>query len=312
MTHQERTAEFKAHIDAGGKVEATDWMPDQYREACLKFIEMHANSEIMGALPEREWIPRAPTLRRKLSLTAKVQDEVGHGQILYRIAEDLGKSREQMFDDLVNGRTKFHNVFHYPAETWGDVAVIGWLIDGAALVTQKALLDSSYAPYVRALRRICAEESMHLRHGEDLSIELAGGTPAQREMLQGAVNRWWAPIMHFFGPPSKPADSGDGANKDVLLYWGIKTRTNEDLRQEFFTTYVPKLWDLGISVPDAELCWDESAQQWHWGDPGWDEFWQVVRGNGPMTQTRLSYRKAMWDSHAWLREVFAGIPRAAA
>ncbi|MGH2830614.1 MAG: Phenylacetic acid catabolic protein, partial [Actinomycetota bacterium] len=158
VTYEERTAEFKARIDSGHKVGATDWMPDQYREACLKFIEMHANSEIMGALPEREWIPRAPTLRRKLSLTAKVQDEVGHAQILYRIAEDLGKSREQMFDDLVNGRTKFHNVFHYPTCSWGDVAVIGWLIDGAALVTQKALLEASYEPYVRAMRRICPEE----------------------------------------------------------------------------------------------------------------------------------------------------------
>ncbi|MGH2828930.1 MAG: Phenylacetic acid catabolic protein, partial [Actinomycetota bacterium] len=217
----------------------------------------------------------------------------------------LGKSREQMFDDLVNGRTKFHNVFHYPTESWGDVAVIGWLIDGAALVTQKALLDSSYAPYVRALRRICPEESLHLRHGEDLVLELAGGTSEQREMFQDAVNRWWAPIMHFFGPPSNP-------EKDVLLYWGIKTRSNEDLRQEFFTTYVPKLWDLGISVPDAELRFDAASGGWIWGDPGWDEFWQVVRGNGPMTATRLAWRKAMWDSHAWLRDVFAGISRAVA
>jgi ring-1,2-phenylacetyl-CoA epoxidase subunit PaaA len=301
----ERTTAFKARIDAGEKIEATDWMPDSYRESALKFIEMHANSEIMGALPEREWIPRAPSLRRKLSLTAKVQDEVGHGQILYRIAEDLGKSRDQMFDDLVNGRTKFHNVFHYPAETWGDVAVIGFLIDGAALVTQRALLDSSYAPYVRAMRRICAEESMHLRHGEDLMLELVNGTDAQRAMFQDAVNRWWAPIMHFYGPPSNP-------EKDVLMYWGIKTRSNEALRQEFFDTYVPKLWDIGISVPDDQLAYDAQKQEWTWGDPGWDEFWQVVRGNGPMSQTRLLYRRTMWDSHAWLREVFAGIPRAVA
>src|SRR5437763_54217 len=224
MTYDERVAEFKARIDAGEKIEAGDWMPDEYRQAALKFIEMHANSEVMGALPEREWIPRAPTLKRKLSLTAKVQDEVGHGQILYRVAEDLGKTREQMFDDLVNGRTKFHNVFHYPTYTWGDVAVIGWLIDGAALVTQKALLDSSYAPYVRAMRRICAEESLHLRHGEDLALELVSGTDEQREMFQGAVNRWWRPIMHFYGPPSNSA-------KNVLLHCGIETRTNEDLRQ---------------------------------------------------------------------------------
>jgi ring-1,2-phenylacetyl-CoA epoxidase subunit PaaA len=236
-----------------------------------------------------------------------VQDEVGHGQILYRVAEDLGKSRDQMFDDLVNGRTKFHNVFHYPTETWGDVAVIGWLIDGAALVTQKALLDSSYMPYVRAMRRICAEESLHLRHGEELALELVSGTPEQREMFQDAVNRWWRPIMHFYGPPSNPA-------KDVLLYWGIKTRSNEDLRDEFFSTYVPKLWDVGITVPDPALRYAEDEGRWVWGAPewvDWDEFWTTVRGNGPMTSVRLLYRKAMWDTHAWVREVFAAIPASA-
>jgi ring-1,2-phenylacetyl-CoA epoxidase subunit PaaA len=304
MTYQDDVAAFRARIDAGEKIEAADWMPDEYRQAALKFIEMHANSEVMGALPEREWIPRAPTLRRKLSLTAKVQDEVGHGQILYRVAEDLGKSREQMFDDLVNGRTKFHNVFHYPTKSWGDVAVIGWLIDGAALVTQKALLDASYAPYVRAMRRICAEESLHLRHGEDITLELVSGTAEQREMFQEALNRWWQPIMHFFGPASK--------KRDVLLEWRIKTRTNEELRQEFFSTYVPKLWDIGISVPDPELRYDDAEGTWIWSEPDWDEFWEVVRGNGPMTATRLGLRKRMWDTHSWIREAFAGIPPTAA
>jgi ring-1,2-phenylacetyl-CoA epoxidase subunit PaaA len=305
MIYEDRVAEFRARIERGEKVEAGDWMPDEYRQAALKFIEMHANSEIMGAIPEGTWIPRAPTLKRKLSLTAKVQDEVGHGQILYRVAEDLGKSREQMFDDLVNGRTKFHNVFHYPAETWGDVAVIGWLIDGAALVNQKALLDCSYLPYVRAMRRICPEESLHLRHGEELVLELVSGTEEQRRMFQDAVNRWWRPIMHFFGPPSKP-------EKDVLLQWRIKTRTNESLRQEFFSTYVPKLWDLGISVPDPRLAWNEERGEWDWSDPGWDDFWQVIRGHGPMTTVRLARRKTVWDTHAWIREAFAGIPRVAA
>ncbi|HVE93080.1 MAG TPA: 1,2-phenylacetyl-CoA epoxidase subunit PaaA [Actinomycetota bacterium] len=298
----DRTSEFKARIDAGEKIEAGDWMPDDYRMAVLKFIEMHANSEIMGALPEREWVPRAPSLRRKLSLTAKVQDEVGHAQILYRVAEDLGKSREQMFDDLVNGRTKFHNVFHYPTASWGDVAVIGWLIDGAALVTQKALLNCSYAPYVRAMKRICAEESLHLRHGEDLTLELVSGSPEQREMFQDAINRWWRPIMHFFGPPS-------GGN-DALLYWGIKSKSNEELRQEFFTQYVPRIWDLGISIPDPALRYDEATGQWEWGDPDWDEFWRVVKGNGPKTAERLGLRKSAWDTHAWVRSAFNGIPKA--
>jgi ring-1,2-phenylacetyl-CoA epoxidase subunit PaaA len=292
----ERTAAFKARIDAGEQVEATDWMPEEYRTLACKFIEMHANSEIMGALPEGEWIPRAPSLRRKLSLTAKVQDEVGHGHMLYRVAEDLGKPREQMIDDLLAGRSKFHNVFHYPAKSWGDVGVIGFLVDGAALVTQKALLQSSYAPYVRVLKRIVAEESLHQRHGEDLVLELCAGTDEQRAMFSDAVNRWWAPVMHFFGPPSDPA-------KDRLMYWGFKPKSNEELRQEFFTRYVPKMWDLGIRIPDDELAYDHETGAWTWGDPGWDEFWEVVRGSGPMTQARLEMRRTIHESHAWLHEV---------
>ncbi|MBA3620933.1 MAG: 1,2-phenylacetyl-CoA epoxidase subunit A [Euzebyales bacterium] len=296
MSYESKSTDFRAHIAAGGRVEASDWMPDEYRQAALRFIEMHANSEIMGALPEREWIARAPSLRRKLSLTAKVQDEVGHGHMLYRVAEDLGKSREAMIADLIAGRTKFHNVFHYPTYTWGDVGVIGFLIDGAALVTQKALLESSYAPYVRVLRRICAEESLHQRHGEDLVLELCAGSDEQRQMFQDAVNRWWEPVMQFFGPPSKPEG-------DVLLAWGLKTRTNEQLRQRFFDTYVPKLWDLGISVPDPALAYDDVAGEWRWTQPNWDTFWQVVKGNGPMTETRLAWRRWMHEAHGWVREV---------
>jgi ring-1,2-phenylacetyl-CoA epoxidase subunit PaaA len=304
MSYESRTEAFKARIDAGERIEATDWMPDEYRQAALKFIEMHANSEIMGALPEREWIARAPSLRRKMSLTAKVQDEVGHGHMLYRVAEDLGKSREAMIDDLIAGRTKFHNVFHYPTRTWGDVAVIGYLIDGAALVTQRALLECSYAPYVRVLRRICAEESLHQRHGENLVLELCSGSDAQRAMFQDAVDRWWQPIMHFFGPPSKP-------EKDALLYWGLKTKTNEELRQEFFGLYVPRLWDLGISVPDPALEYDEESGEWLWSEPDWAEFWEVVKGNGPMTQTRLAWRRWMNEAHMWVREAMAESVKAA-
>ena len=294
--YAERTRAFQAHIDAGGMVEASDWMPDEYRESALKFIEMHANSEIMGALPEREWIARAPSLRRKMSLTAKVQDEVGHGHMLYRVAEDLGKSREAMILDLINGKTKFHNVFHYPTTTWGDVAVIGYLIDGAALVTQKALLESSYAPYVRVLKRICAEESLHQRHGEDLVLELCSGTPEQRQMFQAAVDRWWEPIMAFFGTPSS-------GRRDVLLEWRLKTKSNEELRQQFLTMFVPKLWDLGISVPDDKLQFNDATGEWDWTEPDWDAFKKVVTGNGPMTETRLAWRRWMHDSHAWVREV---------
>ncbi len=296
-----RTAAFVEHVQSGGQVEADDWMPDEYRQLAIKFIEMHANSEMMGALPEREWIARAPTLRRKMSLTAKVQDEVGHGHMIYRVAEDLGKPRPDMLSDLLAGRTKFHNVFHYPTRSWGDVAVIGSLVDGAAIITQTALRTTSLATYARVMKRVCAEESFHQRHGEDLLLELASGTAAQREMLQEAVDRWWTPIMHFFGPKTP-------AEKDRLLFWRIKTETNETLRQRFFDRYVPKLWDLGITVPDPDLRYDPDADTWIWTEPSWDELREVARGNGPMTATRLSWRIWMSDANAWAREVM-DLPR---
>jgi len=306
-----RTAAFSAHVRAGGTVEPGDWMPEAYRAGARKFIEMHANSEIMGALPEREWISRAPTLRTKLSLAAKVQDEVGHGHLLYRLAEELGKPRAAMVSDLLAGRSKFHNVFHYPTRTWGDVAVIGWLVDGAALVTQRALLASSYAPYVRVLRRICAEESLHQRHGEHLVLELCGGTPAQRELFTEAVARWWQPILQFFGPPSpEDADPGDEAAatarqeaRDPLLWWRFKTRTNESLRQEFLSLYVPKLWDLGVEPPDPDLRWDAETGRWVTGPVDWSELERIGRNEGPMSQTRLAWRNWMHDEHRWVREL---------
>ncbi|MBW3588423.1 MAG: 1,2-phenylacetyl-CoA epoxidase subunit A [Actinobacteria bacterium] len=298
MTYEDKLAEFQTRIDAGEKVETNDWMPDDYRLATLKFIEMHANSEVMGALPEREWIPRAPSLRRKMSLTAKVQDEVGHGQLLYRVAEDLGKTREAMFEDLIHGRTKFHNVFHYPTEHWGDVAIIGWLIDGAALVTQRALLDCSYAPYARVMKRICSEEQLHLRHGEDITLELANGTERQRWMFQDGLDRWWEPIMHFYGPPSNP-------DKDVLLKYRVKSKSNEELRQEFLDHYVPRILDLGFELPDNGLHHDSESGQWIHGEIDWDPFWKVVKGEGPRTEARLSKRRAVWDHHRWVREALS-------
>ena len=200
---------FEAHVMSGGKVEAVDAMPDEYRTAVLRFVEMHANSELMGVLPEREWLMRAPTLRRKLALTAKVQDEVGHAQLLYRIAEDLGKPREAMFDDLLAGKTKFHNVFHYPTVGWADVGMIAWLVDAAAIVAQQALRDSSYAPYARTMRKICWEESVHIMHGRDVVVTMVTGTPAQRAAIQDALDRWWGPLMQMHGPRS-PAREGHG------------------------------------------------------------------------------------------------------
>ena len=294
MTYEEKLARFNEHIEAGGKVEAQDWMPDDYRTGVLKFIEMHANSEIMGALPERECLPAAPSLQRKMSLCAKIQDEVGHSQLLYRVAEDLGKGRDEMYEDLVSGKSKFHNVFHYPVKHWGDVALIGWLIDGAALVTQAALLDSSYAPYTRVLKRICSEEQLHLRHGEDITLELASGTDAQRAMFQDALDRWWLAIIHFFGPRSN-------VEKDLLLKWKVKTETNENLRQEFLDRYVPKILELGFTIPTPT----PREVDGHWvideAEIDWEPLEAIKRNDGPETHRRLTQRKEVYDTHRWVR-----------
>jgi ring-1,2-phenylacetyl-CoA epoxidase subunit PaaA len=301
MTYEEKLARFTENIEGGGKVETEDWMPDDYRRGVLKFIEMHANSEIMGALPERECLPKAPSLRRKMSLAAKIQDEVGHSQLLYRVAEDLGKSREAMYADLVNGRSKFHNVFHYPVAHWGDVALIGWLIDGAALVTQAALLDSSYAPYTRVLKRICSEEQLHLRHGEDITLELASGTDNQRWMFQDALNRWWLAIIHFFGPKSN-------VERDLLLRWKVKTRTNEDLRQEFLDRYVPKVLELGFTLPTPVPYHDPESGHWlvRDDDIDWAPLEAIKKNQGPETARRLEWRHSMYEDHRWVREAMSG------
>ena len=246
LPHDERYALFEAHVESGLKVEATDWMPDEYRTAVLRFVEMHANSELMGVLPEREWLMRAPTLRRKLALTAKVQDEVGHAQLLYRVAEDLGKPREAMFDDLLAGKTKFHNVFHYPTVGWADVGMIAWLVDAAAIVAQQALRDSSYAPYARTMRKICWEESVHIMHGRDVVVTMVTGSAAQRAAIQDALERWWGPLMQMHGPRSP-------REKDRDIHWRIKAKTSEELRQEFLTIYVPRIRELGLVIPDPDL-----------------------------------------------------------
>ena len=256
--------EFQAYVQEGGQVETGDAMPDDYRKALVKFIEMHGNSELMGVLPEREWIMRAPTLRRKLALTAKVQDEVGHAQLLYRVAEDLGKPREAMFEDLLAGKTKFHNVFHYPTYSWADVGVIAWLVDAAAIVAQQALRDSSYAPYARTMRKICWEESVHIMHGRDVVVTMVVGTPGQRAALQEALDRWWGPLMQMHGPRSE-------REKDRDTHWRIKAKTSEELRQEFLTIYVPRIRELGLTIPDADLVLDDATGIWAYGEPDWSE-----------------------------------------
>jgi ring-1,2-phenylacetyl-CoA epoxidase subunit PaaA len=305
MSQDERFAHFEAHVHDGGKVEAGDWMPDEYRSGVLKFVEMHANSELMGVLPEREWILRAPTLRRKLALTSKVQDEVGHAQLLYRVAEDLGKPRDAMMEDLLAGKTKFHNVFHYPTKTWADIGVIAWLVDAAAIVAQQALRDSSYAPYARTMRKICWEESVHIMHGRDVVVTMVNGTPQQRDMIQEALDRWWGPLMQMHGPRSP-------REKDRDLYWRVKAKSSEELRQEFLSIYVPRIWELGLTLPDPDLKRDDATGTWTYTEPDWDELRTVVTNHGPKSQERLAFRQLNWDETAWVRDSILAAPRAAA
>ncbi len=295
LTHSERYDAFVAHVHVGGKVEPRDWMPDEYRQGVLRFVEMHANSELMGVLPEREWILRAPTLKRKLALTAKVQDEVGHAQLLYRVAEDLGKPREQMLEDLLAGKTKFHNVFHYPTKTWADVGIIAWLVDAAAIVAQQALRDSSYGPYARTMKKICWEESVHIMHGRDVVVTMMNGTQNQRDMVQEALDRWWGPLMQMHGPRSDPA-------KDRDLFWRIKAKSSEELRQEFLGIYVPRIWELGLTLPDPELHYDEASGKWLYTEPDWSELKAVVTGHGPKSQERLEFRRLNYEETRWVRE----------
>ena len=298
----DREQEFLEYVQNGGQVEAGDWMPDEYRARLRKFIEMHGNSELMGVLPEREWILRAPTLQRKLALTAKVQDEVGHAQLIYRVVEDLGKPREQCFEDLLSGKSKFHNVFHYPTKTWGDVGVIAWLVDAAAIISQKALLKCSYAPYARIMKKICWEESFHILHGRDVILTLMNGTDDQRALVQEALDRWWGPLMQFHGNPI-PADD------DPMLLWRIKSQGNDEARQQFLDGYVPQIWELGLTVPDPELRKDEESGRWHYTEPDWDELKHVVTGHGPKTEERLDLRRQARENAAWVRKVVLPKPR---
>jgi ring-1,2-phenylacetyl-CoA epoxidase subunit PaaA len=289
-------SEFLEYVQSGGQVETNDWMPEEYRAKLIKFIEMHGNSELMGVLPEREWILRAPTLQRKLALTAKVQDEVGHSQLIYRVVEDLGKPREASLDDLISGKTKFHNVFHYPTKTWGDVGVIAWLVDAAAIISQKALLKCSYAPYARIMKKICWEESFHILHGRDVILAMVTGTDEQRELVQEALDRWWPPLMMFHGNPIPAED-------DPMFQWRIKSQGNEEARQQFLDGYVPQIWELGLTVPDPALRKDEQTGVWHYTEPDWDELRRVVTGHGPRTADRLEFRRMSREETAWVRDV---------
>lgn len=291
-----KLAEFEARIASGNKIEPKDWMPKEYRKQLIRMIEQHAHSEIIGSLPEGTWITRAPGFRRKLALMAKVQDEVGHAQLLYSAAETLGKPREEMINDLISGKSKYSNVFNYPAKTWADTAVIGWLIDAAAIVNQLANAKGSYGPYCRALERICYEESFHLKQGHDNTVYLATGTPQQREMVQEALNRWWRPVIHFFGPPDSQS-----VHSEKLIKWKIKMMTNDEMRNQFFSMYVPKIEELGLTLPDPDLKKNEDGT-WTYSDPDWDEFWAVVKGNGPCNKERIAVRRMAEERGRWVRE----------
>lgn len=293
----ELLAAFEAKIARGEKIEPHDWMPAEYRRQLIRMIEQHAHSEIIGALPEGTWITRAPGFKRKIALMAKVQDEVGHAQLLYSAAETLGKPREAMIDDLISGKSKYSNVFNYPAYTWADTAIIAWLIDASAIINQVTNSKGSYAPYSRALERICMEESFHLKYGYDNVVTLATGTAVQRQMVQEALNRWWRPIMHFFGPPDKAS-----VHTEKLTKWKVKMASNDDMRQQFFNQYVPKILELGLVIPDPELRKDPDTGIWNYGDPDWDEFKRVINGDGPCNAERLAVRRIAEERGRWVRE----------
>ncbi|MDM4765848.1 1,2-phenylacetyl-CoA epoxidase subunit PaaA [Pelomonas sp. SE-A7] len=294
----QREEAFEARIAAGDFIEAKDWMPEHYRKTLVRQISQHAHSECVGMLPEGNWITRAPTLKRKAILLAKVQDEAGHGLYLYSAAETLGTSRDQMLDALHTGKAKYSSIFNYPTTTWADIGVIGWLVDGAAIMNQVPLCRCSYAPYARAMIRVCREESFHQRQGyESLLVIMKEGTPEQKAMVQDAVNRWWWPSLMMFGPADK-----DSPNSEQSMRWGIKRISNDDLRQKFVDATIPQAEILGVTVPDPDLKWNAERDSYDFGAIDWAEFWRVVNGDGPMNRERLGARVKAWEDGAWVRE----------
>ncbi len=292
-----REAAFNDRAGRGEIVEARDWMPEGYRKTLVRQISQHAHSEIVGMLPEGNWVTRAPSLKRKTILLAKIQDEGGHGLYLYAAAETLGVSRDELLNALHTGKAKYSSIFNYPTLSWADIGVIGWLVDGAAIMNQVPLCRCSYGPYARAMVRICKEESFHQRQGFDLLLTMAKGTDAQRAMVQDAVNRWWWPVLMMFGPHDK-----DSQNSELSMKWGIKRITNDELRQQFVDATIPQGELLGVTFPDPELRYNEARGHYDFGPIDWTEFWNVVNGHGPLNRERLAARVAAWDEGAWVRE----------
>ncbi|MBO9477043.1 1,2-phenylacetyl-CoA epoxidase subunit A [Shimia sp. R11_0] len=293
----QKLAEFQARIDADIKVEPRDWMPQGYRKTLIRQIGQHAHSEIVGQLPEGNWITRAPTLERKMILLAKVQDEAGHGLYLYAAAETLGVSRDELTEMLLDGRMKYSSIFNYPTLNWADIGAVGWLVDGAAIMNQVPLQRTSYGPYSRAMIRICKEESFHQRQGFDIMMKMAQGTDAQKKMAQDALNRLWYPSLMMFGP-----SDADSVHSTQNMAWKIKMNTNDELRQKFVDQTVPQAEFLGLTIPDEHLTWNEAKGGYDYSDPDWTEFFEVLKGNGPCNADRMEARNKAWDDGAWVRD----------
>jgi ring-1,2-phenylacetyl-CoA epoxidase subunit PaaA len=288
---------FNQRIANDEKIEPKDWMPEKYRKTHIRQISQHAHSEIVGMLPEGNWISRCPTLRRKVALLAKVQDEGGHGLYLYSAAETLGISREEMFDQLHSGEAKYSSIFNYPTLTWADIGTIGWLVDGAAIMNQVALINTSFGPYGRAMIRICKEESFHQRQGFEIIMTLMNGTQEQKDMAQESLNRFWWPSLMMFGP--RDAES---PNSDQSMQWKLKRKTNDELRQAFVDQTVPQAELVGLTIPDPNLKWNEERKHYDFGELDWNEFWQVVKGHGPCNKQRIQARLDAWNNGAWVRD----------
>ncbi len=293
----EALARFEERVANDEFIEPKDWMPTAYRKTLTRQISQHAHSEIVGMLPESNWLTRAPSLSRKAILLAKIQDEAGHGLYLYCAAETLGTSREEMIEALHNGRAKYSTIFNYPTLSWADIGAIGWLVDGAAIMNQVPLQRTSYGPYARAMIRICKEESFHQRQGFDLLLQLVNGTDEQKAMAQDALDRWWWPSLMMFGPPDE-----NSPNTEQSMRWRIKRDTNDDLRQKFVDATVPQAELLGLTIPDPDLRWNEERGHYDFGAIDWDEFYAVVRGEGPVAKERMKARRDAWENGAWVRE----------
>jgi len=297
METQEKLDQFQEYVGAEKKIEAKDWMPDKYRSTLIRQMAQHAHSEVVGMLPEGNWITRAPSLKRKVILLSKVQDEAGHGLYLYSAVETLGVERDMLMQQLVTGVAKYSSIFNYPTNTWADIGAIGWLVDGAAIVNQVSLQRTSYGPYSRAMVLICKEESFHQRQGYEIMMTLSFGTEEQKSMAQEALNRWWWPSLMMFGPSDK-----ESTHSHQNMAWKIKRHSNDDLRQKFIDMTVPQAEYLGLTIPDSDLKWNAEKGQYDWGEIDWTEFWEVVKGNGPCNIERVANRKKAYDEGAWVRK----------